>query len=72
MAMTLEAAYEPVTQVVSGFCNLGLAPERIGTTAGKRMAGYEALGAFTWPYLQGSVAVADGSGRGRCLHKRDS
>ena len=64
VAVTLDAAYKHVTEVVSGFGKLGLSAERIGTTAGKRMAGYEASDAFAGPYLQDQLllpmAVAGG------------
>ena len=64
VAVTLDAAFEHVTEVVSGFGKLGLSAERIGTTAGKRMAGYEASRAFAGPYLQDQLllpmAVAGG------------
>lgn len=64
VAMTLDVAYEHVTEVVSGFGKLGLSAERIGNTAGRRMAGYEASGAFAGPYLQDQLlmpmAVAGG------------
>lgn len=64
IAVMLDAAYEHVTEVVSGFGKLGLSAERIGSTAGKRMAGYEGSGAFAGPYLQDQLlmpmAVAGG------------
>ena len=51
IALMLDAQFENVTEVVSGFGKLGLSAEKIGTTAGKRMAGYEASRAFAGPYL---------------------
>ncbi|WP_343342976.1 RNA 3'-terminal phosphate cyclase [Sphingomicrobium sp. XHP0239] len=57
VAMTLEAAYEHVTEVVSGFGKLGVSAERIGTTAGRRMAGYQASSAFAGPYLQDQLLL---------------
>lgn len=57
IALSLEAAYENVTEVVSGFGKLGLSAERIGGTAGKRMAGYEASAAFAGPYLQDQLLL---------------
>lgn len=64
IAVMLNAAYEHVTEVVSGFGKLGLSAERIGNTASKRMAGYEGSGAFAGPYLQDQLlmpmAVAGG------------
>lgn len=57
VALMLEAAFEQVTEVVSGFGRLGLSAERIGNTAGKRMAGYEAGYAFAGPYLQDQLLL---------------
>jgi len=57
VALVLGAAFENVTEVVSGFGKLGLSAERIGATAGKRMAGYEASGAFAGPYLQDQLLL---------------
>lgn len=64
VAMLLEADYDHVTEVVSGFGKLGISAERIGATAGKRMSGYEACEVFAGPYLQDQLilpfAVAGG------------
>lgn len=64
VALVLESAFEHVTEIVSGFGKLGLSAERIGKTAGKRMAGYEASGVFAGPYLQDQLllpmAIAEG------------
>ena len=57
IALSLETAYEHVTEVVSGFGRIGLPAERIGKTAGKRMAGYEASRAFAGPYLQDQLLL---------------
>lgn len=57
VALMLEAAYENVTEVVTGFGKLGLSAERIGNTAGKRMAGYQASQAFAGPYLQDQLLL---------------
>ncbi len=57
IAMMLETGFENVTEIVSGFGKLGLSAERIGKTAGKRMAGYEASGAFAGPYLQDQLLL---------------
>ena len=57
IALVLGAQLENVTEVVSGFGKLGLSAERIGATAGKRMAGYEASGAFVGPYLQDQLLL---------------
>ncbi|TPG56510.1 RNA 3'-terminal phosphate cyclase [Sphingomonas glacialis] len=47
----LEAAYEHVTEVVSGFGKLGVSAEHVAKTAAARMAGYLASDAFAGPYL---------------------
>lgn len=64
VALLLESSFEHVTEVVSGFGKLGLPAERLGRTAGKRMAGYLASNAFAGPYLQDQLllpfAVAGG------------
>lgn len=57
IAVILESEYEHVTEVVSGFGRLGVSAERIGSTAGKRMAGYEASSAFAGPYLQDQLLL---------------
>ena len=57
VALLLEAGFNHVTEVVSGFGKLGLSAEKIGATAGKRMAGYEASSAFAGPYLQDQLLL---------------
>lgn len=57
IALVLASSFAEVTEVVSGFGKLGLSAERIGTTAGKRMAGYEGSGAFAGPYLQDQLLL---------------
>src|SRR5690606_87612 len=57
IALLLEAAFEHVTEVVSGFGKLGVPAERVGRTAGKRMAGYLASKAFAGPYLQDQLLL---------------
>ena len=49
--LLLEAAFEHVTEVVSGFGKLGVSAERVARTAVGRMAGYLASDAFAGPYL---------------------
>lgn len=49
--LLLEAAFESVTEVVSGFGKLGVSAERVAQTAVGRMAGYLASNAFAGPYL---------------------
>lgn len=57
VTLVLGSEFEHVTEVVCGFGKLGLSAERIGATAGKRMAGYEASGAFAGPYLQDQLLL---------------
>ncbi|MBQ0772676.1 MAG: RNA 3'-terminal phosphate cyclase [Sphingomonadales bacterium] len=49
--LILEAAFENVSEVVSGFGKLGLKAERLAKTAANRMKGYLASKAFAGPYL---------------------
>jgi RNA 3'-terminal phosphate cyclase (ATP) len=49
--LMLEAAYEHVTEIVSGFGKLGVSAERLASTAAHRMAGYLDSNAFAGPYL---------------------
>lgn len=49
--LLLEAAFEQVTEIVSGFGKLGVSAERVASTAANRMAGYLACDAFAGPYL---------------------
>jgi len=47
----LEAAFEHVTEIVSGFGKLGVTAEAVVKTAAARMKGYMASDAFAGPYL---------------------
>jgi RNA 3'-terminal phosphate cyclase (ATP) len=49
--LLVEAAFEHVTEVVSGFGKLGVSAEHVARTAAGRMAGYLASDAFAGPYL---------------------
>jgi RNA 3'-terminal phosphate cyclase (ATP) len=49
--LLLEAVFEQVTEVVSGFGKLGVSAERVAQTAAGRMAGYLASDACAGPYL---------------------
>ena len=49
--LLLEAAFEHVTEVVSGFGKLGVSAERVAQTAAARMQGYLGSDAFAGPYL---------------------
>ena len=57
IALILEAAFEHVTEVMSGFGKLGLPAERLGHTTARRMAGYLASKAFAGPYLQDQLLL---------------
>lgn len=57
VTLILESAFDQVTEVVAGFGKLGLSAERLGKTAGKRMAGYEAASVFAGPYLQDQLLL---------------
>lgn len=50
-ALLLEAAFEHVTEIVTGFGKLGVSAESLAKTAAQRMAGYIASSAFAGPYL---------------------
>lgn len=56
-ALLITAECEHVTEVMSGFGQLGVPAERLATTAAKRMAGYLASGAFAGPYLQDQLLL---------------
>lgn len=49
--LLLEAAFENVTEIVSGFGKLGVSAESLAKTAAQRMAGYISSTAFAGPYL---------------------
>lgn len=56
-ALIMEAEFEHVTEVMSGFGKLGVPAERLAKTAAKRMAGYLASQAFAGPYLQDQLLL---------------
>lgn len=56
-ALLIEAQFEHVAEVMSGFGKIGVPAEKIGKTAAKRMAGYLASGAFAGPYLQDQLLL---------------
>ena len=62
--LLLEAAFENVTEIVTGFGKLGVSAEKLASTAASRMAGYLASDAFAGPYLADQLllpfAVAGG------------
>lgn len=49
--LLIEAEFEHVTEIVSGFGKLGVSAERLASTAAHRMAGYLESDAFAGPYL---------------------
>lgn len=49
--LMLEAEFDHVTEIISGFGKLGVSAETVGQQAAKRMAGYLASGAAVGPYL---------------------
>ncbi|MCJ2184678.1 RNA 3'-terminal phosphate cyclase, partial [Novosphingobium sp. 1949] len=55
--LLLEAAYEHVTEVVSGFGQMGVTAERLARTASARMRGYEESTAFAGPYLADQLVL---------------
>jgi RNA 3'-terminal phosphate cyclase (ATP) len=50
-ALLLEAEFEQVTEIVTGFGKLGVSAESLAKNAAQRMAGYLASPAFAGPYL---------------------
>lgn len=53
----IEAAFDHVTEIVSGFGQLGVPAERVAKVAAGRMAGYLASNAFAGPYLQDQLLL---------------
>lgn len=49
--LLLEARFEHVTEIVTGFGKLGVSAESLAKTAAHRMSGYIASSAFAGPYL---------------------
>lgn len=62
--LLLEAAFEHVTEVVSGFGKLGVSAERLATVAAQRMAGYLESSAFAGPYLADQLLLPFALARG--------
>ncbi|WP_411340021.1 RNA 3'-terminal phosphate cyclase [Sphingopyxis sp. J-6] len=63
-ALLLEACFDNVTELVSGFGKLGVPAERLAATAARRMAGYLASDAFAGPYLQDQLLLPMAIARG--------
>jgi RNA 3'-terminal phosphate cyclase (ATP) len=63
--LMIEAAFENVTEISSGFGQLGVPAHRLAKTAAQRMKGYLASDAFAGPYLADQLllpfALAGGS-----------
>jgi RNA 3'-terminal phosphate cyclase (ATP) len=55
--LMLEAAFDHVTELVSGFGKLGVPAQAVGEQASKRMAGYLASTAVAGPYLQDQLLL---------------
>lgn len=63
-AILIEAAFDNVTEILSGIGKIGVPAERVGKTAAKRMAGYLKSGAFAGPYLQDQLLLPFAIARG--------
>lgn len=55
--LMLEAQYANVTEVVSGFGQLGVPAERLAKTSAARMNGYIEASAFAGPYLADQLVL---------------
>lgn len=55
--MLIEAAFDHVTEIVSGFGQLGVPAEAVARKAAGRMAGYLESAAFAGPYLQDQLLL---------------
>ena len=55
--LLLEAQYANVTEVVSGFGQLGVPAERLAKTSAARMNGFQASSAFAGPYLADQLVL---------------
>jgi RNA 3'-terminal phosphate cyclase (ATP) len=55
--LMLEAGYDHVTEIVTGFGKLGVSAESLAKTAAQRMAGYLASQAFAGPYLSDQLML---------------
>jgi RNA 3'-terminal phosphate cyclase (ATP) len=53
----IEAAFDNLTEIVSGFGQLGVPAEAVARKAAGRMAGYLESAAFTGPYLQDQLLL---------------
>jgi RNA 3'-terminal phosphate cyclase (ATP) len=55
--LMLEAAFADVTEVVSGFGQLGVPAERLAKASAGRMSGYLETAAFAGPYLADQLVL---------------
>ena len=65
--LMLEARFENLTEMVSGFGKLGVAAETVGEHAAKRMAGYLASAAAVGPYLADQLLLPMALAGGGCF-----
>lgn len=65
--LLLEARFEHVTEIVSGFGQLGLPAEKLASRAAGRMNGYLESAAFAGPYLQDQLLLPFSLARGGCF-----
>jgi len=65
--LLLEAAYEHVTEVVSGFGKLGVPAEQVAKRAAGRMSGYLDSEAFAGPYLADQLLLPFALAGGGCF-----
>jgi RNA 3'-terminal phosphate cyclase (ATP) len=56
-ALLLEAAFDHVSEIVTGFGKIGVSAESLAKTAAHRMAGFLACPAFAGPYLQDQLLL---------------
>lgn len=65
--LLLEAEFDHVTEIASGFGKLGVAAHQIGKTTAARMAGYLASQAFAGPYLADQLLLPMALSKGGCF-----
>ncbi|PSJ40407.1 RNA 3'-terminal phosphate cyclase [Allosphingosinicella deserti] len=65
--LMLEAVFEHVTELVSGFGKLGVPAQVVGEKAAKRMAGYLASSAVAGPYLADQLLLPFALAGGGCF-----
>ena len=65
--LLLEAEFDCVTEIASGFGKLGVAAQHIGKTTAARMAGYLASQAFAGPYLADQLLLPIALAGGGCF-----